>query len=576
LSGPILCSILQTYANRLQKKSPAVIQSAFNRAVAAEARKNIEKLYVDYLESMGKIESKIPCSEEELWTNHAELSANLLERFDSQMQDYSECEEILSEKNTVLHRMKSYYEELKDSNSRISEEKSKKLFKNLFEATKNDEDFIENITENEEKLITSIKQYYDKAQGPSAYKVFLEEIMSIVAFLCDNLRDSVQQNETNFEDLTQEIENLKKNREKSRQNEERLKELLEETIKNYEKQLENKEKIISELQSSFSTKANIFETKVKNLTREIKSLQQELDHEQKEKEALLDVEKEIFNNKRLEFEETISKLKEENSRLERENEEILTTHEQSLSAKASEIIELKNREKFSEAPTESLENYSILNGLKQDLAEIFTKFNNEQTTNIKLVAQMDKIASLQSELNKFRLKEIENRNKLIDDYEEKISNLKDNNEELLRACSEFKRTKSLIPRNTEIEDLGDKVSSLENNLNRKTEQIDLLNDTIQKRDDQIQALYKVIEVHKKQFEELETSVDDKDNELHKVKIELVQLRDDSDTLIGLMGYALEVLHKKRNIQAISLTQIQNMNNRARVAKIFKKFGIPFE
>ena len=117
---------------------------------------------------------------------------------------------------------------------------------------------------------------------------------------------------------------------------------------------------------------------------------------------------------------------------------------------------------------------------------------------------------------------------------------------------------------------------LESDLKRKNEEISLLQKSLSNRDEQLQNLYNVIQVHKKQFEQLEGDFEEKENDLHKCKVELVQIKDDNDILLGLMGYSLEVLQKKRNIQAINLAQIQNQNNRSRVIKIFKKFGIPFD
>ena len=346
------------------------------------------------------------------------------------MADFCECEEILLEKETVIHRMKAFYDELQQSNIKISEEKSIQLYKYLFDDILQDEDFVEKVTENEEKMISGIKYFYDNAVGPSAYKVLVDNITLIFPFFCGIIRDFIQQAENNHDDLSQEIENLKKNREKSRQNEKKLKEILDETVKNYESQLENKEKIMTDLQSNCSTRINISETKVKNLMRENKSLQQELEHVIKEKEAMIEMEKGMLSQKLSEYKKTIEKYKQENLRLEKEIEEIQSKTEKSLSAKDDELVEFKQKEKLSqsETVTESIQDFSIFLGLRQDLSDVFQLFNNEFTTNAKLVEQMDKIAALQSELNKFRLKEIEGRNKIIDDYEEKISNLKDENE----------------------------------------------------------------------------------------------------------------------------------------------------
>lgn len=577
LSGPILCSMIQIYVSRLQKKRPAVIQSAFNRAVAAESRKTIERLYVDYLEKMAEIEEKIPCTEAELYQGHEKLSQELMQRFDEQMADFIECEEIIFEKETISQRIQGYYEELKESNVKKSEENSRALFQKLFKVCKEDEEVAEKITEVEGDLLNAVSAYYEQAVGPAAYQVFVEEIVVVFPFFCGAIREASQQIENGHDDLAEEVEILKKSREKSRQNEKKLQVLLDETIKNYEAQLESKEKALNELQISCATRINISENKTKNLTRELKSVQQELEQTLKEKESALEIEREIYSQKMIEYETLISRLRSENNRIERENEEIQILHESSLSAKEDELIELKQRGKLSETITESNQDCSILYGLKQDLSEIFTQFKSEQENNAKLVGQMDKIASLQNELNKFRLKEIENKNKIVDEYEDKIGELKDENERLLKELAEAKTKKNFcIESGSEIEEAKKKVALLEEEVRRKNEKFGVIEESLSKRDDQIQNLYGVIEVHKKQFENLASDFEDREGELHRIKIENAQLVDDNDILIGLMGYSLEVLQKKRNIQAINLAQVQNQTNRNRVIKIFKKFGIPFD
>ena len=569
--------MIQTYVSRLQKKAPAVIQSAFNRAVAAESRKAIEKLYVKYLESMGEVEEKIPCSEEELQAYHMKLSGELLKVFDEQMTDFSECEEIVSEKNTILQRMNAYYEDLKESNLKHSEEMCRAMFKKLFEVCRVDDDLNDKITDIEGMMIGNINVYYGSAKGPAAYRVFTEEIIAVFPFFCGIIRDISQQIENNHDDLTQEIENLKKNREKARQNEKKLQGILEETIKNYESQLEGKEKTISELQSNCNSRINISENKAKNLMRELKMLKEELEHIQQEKEAALETEREIHNKKMVEITETIEKLMDENNKLRRENEENQIIHSKSLSEKEGEIIELRQKRNFSETCSESAQDHSMLQGLKHDLSEMFAHFKEEQLNNAKFVAQMDKIASLQNELNKFRLKEIENRNKLIDQYEEKIANLKDESDNISKELAELKITNQIeIPDDSEREYMKSRVYMLEEDLKRKNDTIIILNENISKRDEQVKSQYEVIEVQKQQFESISFTFDERESEIHRLKIEVVQLKDDNDILIGLMGYSLEVLQKKRNIQAINLSQIQSEANRNRVVKIFKKFGIPFE
>jgi len=66
IDGAILSNMAQAYVHRFHKQAPAVIYSAFERSVAAEARRNKEKLFIRYLDKIGLIESDLPCEEDNL------------------------------------------------------------------------------------------------------------------------------------------------------------------------------------------------------------------------------------------------------------------------------------------------------------------------------------------------------------------------------------------------------------------------------------------------------------------------------------------------------------------------------
>ena len=574
--------MLQSYVNRISKKTPAIIQRAFNRAVAAEARKMIEKLYVRYLEQMSEIESRLPCSEEELWIIHNTQVLDLNNKFDRTMAEFNDCPEIREEKKTVIYRIATFYEELKEENLKKSANKSNEEFDNAF-ADVLKENFCEDLNESEEMIAKALAEYFEKAAGPAALKVLVEKTEGLARFLCANIREVVAMNECIKIDMEKEIKDLKKSREKVRNNEQRLQQMVENLTQEFDLKLADKDKNFNELQVQYSCKLNNAESKIKNLNRELKAKNQELEHFLQEKEALLDMQRNIFNNKEAEYLETIEKLKEKVRILEDEQEKAQNKLEKSLNEKEEEIFELKQKEKLSESATDSIQDYSILSGLRRDISEMFMLIETEQNNNSRFVSQMDKISSLQAELNKCRLKEIENRNKLIEEYDEKIYSLKD---ELEKATQEIQDMKNQLPasRMTEKNESNPKIdetesiklASLESEIKLKTEQNNLLAEMIAKRDEQIESLYKVVETHKKQFEGLEYDFEDKAVQLKKLKSEISLIRDDNEVLIGLMGYSLEVLQKKRNIQAISLAQIGNVSNRARVIKIFKKFGIPFD
>ena len=116
----------------------------------------------------------------------------------------------------------------------------------------------------------------------------------------------------------------------------------------------------------------------------------------------------------------------------------------------------------------------------------------------------------------------------------------------------------------------------EEQLKRLMEEKLELSNELGKREQQLSDQYEVIDAYKKQMEQLQIEIEDRDNMLNRLKIENVEEKDDNDILINFMGVALEVLQKRKNTQTIHIGRIQNHDNRTKVAKLFKKFGIPYE
>jgi hypothetical protein len=189
VSGAILCNMVQAYVHRLNKKAPAVIFSAFERAVAAESRRNKEKLFIRYLDKMGLLENDLPCDEESLYKEHQGALKELLKEFDQMMMNVFEQEEVQDERNSLVDRIHAYYEDLKGANLKSSESKCREVFKAIFDPLRQSglkflDDGTACISELEQQFLGGIQRYQEAAAGPCVESVFSEEISFLIPHTC--------------------------------------------------------------------------------------------------------------------------------------------------------------------------------------------------------------------------------------------------------------------------------------------------------------------------------------------------------------------------------------------------------
>jgi Guanylate-binding protein, C-terminal domain len=589
VSGAIICNMVQAYVHRLNKKAPAVIFSAFERAVAAESRRNKEKLFIRYLDKMGLLENDLPCEEENLYKEHQIALKELLKEFDLMMISVFEQEEVQEERTSLVDRINAYYEDLKGANLKASESKCREIFKAVFDPLRQTglkflDDGTTSISELEQQFLAGIQRYHDSAAGPCIESVFSEEISFLVPHMCTLLREVQNHIETEKEELQKEVKSLTRHRDEARAGEKRLRDLLDDTNKNYEKQLEQRTKEISDLQANVNTRIHMAENKSRTQAREIQGLKLELEQAQKEREMMIEAERDIYEKRIADIDSKMYKLQLENGKYERMLDDLREEQEKLIAEKNEQINDLSRKLKLIETQPDPnpRQDASVLRSFKDYLEDIFNKFSKEQNANAKYLSQLERVASLQNELNQVRIREQESRNKLIDEYEEKIkqsraehdAEVKNFNETLEKQKEELKLTFESV--STDMEKQNRMNSEREDQIKRLMEEKLELSNELGKREQQLSDQYEVIDAYKKQMQQLQTEIEDRDTMLNRLKIENVEEKDDNDILINFMGVALEVFQKRKNAQTIHIGKIQNHENRAKVAKLFKKFGVPYE
>mmetsp|Transcript_23091 Transcript_23091/g.22870 ORF Transcript_23091/g.22870 Transcript_23091/m.22870 type:complete len:507 (+) Transcript_23091:1058-2578(+) len=501
-----------------------------------------------------------------------------------------EQEEVQEERASLIDRTDGYYEDLKSSNLKASENRCRDLFKALFDPVRQEglkylDDGSANIGELEQKFLNAIQKYQNQATGPMMESIFVEEITFLVPFMCSLLRDIYNHSELNHESLEREIKTITRNLQESKANEKRLKDLMEENSKNYEKQLDQRDKQISEIQASVNNRIYIAENKLKAQERENKGLKLELEQAQKEREMMIEAERDIFQKKNADLESKLSKMQTDNSKYEKMLDELRDELEKIVAEKNEQINDLSRRIKLMETQevTSPRQDASILKSFKEYLEDIYNKFTKEQNANSKYLTQLERVANLQNELNQLRIKEQEQRNQIIEEYEDKLRVTKQEKEAISKKYNELLEKYNQDQRST-IESTSapdvEKFSKINNEreieIKRLMEEKLELSSELAKREQQLSDQQEVVEAHKKSLEQIQAEIDDKDNLINKLKIENVEEKDDNDILINLMGLTLEIQLRRRHVQTIHLGRIQNQDNRIKVAKILKKYGISYE
>ena len=587
VSGAVVCNMAQDFIHRFQKGAPLLLIRAFERAVAAEARRHKEKLLISYLDRIGRLEKDLPVDEDKLTFEYQQATKDLLGEFDKLLLPVANQAEVLEERNSLVERMESMFNELKEANANASLEDCKVLFKDIFEPLKNDkfpetEDRTPNLTEFERRWRAAIQTYQDKARGPNREYVFQTEFPFVVTWVGGAVREMVLAFAKIKDELEQNVSVLMKHRDEARAGESRLKQMLADSNKAFEKQLEQKDQLIVDLQASVNSRILQAENKSREQAREIQTLRVELEQAKKERELMLEKERDISEKRLADMESKLHKAQNENQRLEQSLDDAREEHDKLLAEKNEAINQLARQLKVLELQPEATprQDSSLLRTMKQYLEDIMSHFENEQTARNKNIGLLDQISRLQSELNQVRLKDHEAKMELVEEYEHKLRE-----QRLEREASERQLTASISQSieqlhatqesvSQETERKNKQIAELDIRMKRLEEEKQLRLEEFRRREQQLDDQYSVLTQHVKAIEALRSEMDDKEMMIAKLMTGNEAEKDDNDILIRTMGFLLEFHKQKRGV--IPVNQIHNDENRSKLVQLLAKYKVPHE
>ena len=161
----------------LQKYRRPAFTSTEEKQLANEARKIKETLLLSYLDKMEPLEKGLPCEAEKIATYHVNLSTEIEEEFVKLLGYFSDFEYVSNEREDLIRRLNSIYNELMEKNFNYSQKACAKIFNSIFQSVKHTEiSYLENGELNTEQLkqewLSALVQYSDSAVGPASAGVW--------------------------------------------------------------------------------------------------------------------------------------------------------------------------------------------------------------------------------------------------------------------------------------------------------------------------------------------------------------------------------------------------------------------
>ena len=570
----------QDFLHRLQKSASILLIRAFERAVAAEARRHKEKLLVNFLDQISKFEKTLPIDEEKLLEDYETASKSLISEFDRVLLPLANQVEVLEERNSLEERMGILYQELREMNGNVSLEQCQDVFKSLFSVLKSEEIVGNDIEIIDEKWKSAVNKYNIQGKGPSKDYVLASEVTDIINYFTSQihtLTSTYTHSQTTFEST---ISSLTKSVQDANVDEIRLKQALNDTMKVYEKQLEQKDQVILDLQGTISSRIVEAENKSRDQTREIDTLKVELEQARKERELMVEKEKTLGEKKVQDLEGKLHRALMENERLERALDTSREDHDRLISEKAEALSQLSRQIRVLELQPEASprQDTSLLRTLRQYLEDILSHFDSEQSARNKNINLLDQISRLQSELNQVRMKSQEATVELVEEYEHKLRELRLEREAsdrqyaaaISQRLEELNATQESVRQETERK--NKLISEMESRIRRLEDEKQLRAEEFQQREQQLEDQYSVLSQHTKAIEALRTQMDDKDMAFARLRTEHEAEKDDNDILVRTMGLLLEFSFRRRS--TVPVSHIHNEDNKAKLLALLSRFNVP--
>lgn len=578
LTGAMVCNLLQTYVHRLRKRTIPVIIKAYESSVAAEARRNKERLFLAYLDKMAGVDASLPIDDDSLLLDHQTYSLKHLEKFDVIMGPVLGEAEVQAERKGLVERIEDNLKDLREKNFNASLDFCKNLFDSLFDTSTLRADDYSSI---DAKWQASISAYRERAAGPCADYILAENIQMIISHCGAVLKENNIRFENQKDTINRELQAATRQLLELKDLEVLLRNKLNDANSKVIHQVEEKDRQVAELQANVNVRAQQAEAKVRDLTREVQGLKLELDQALKEKNMMVEAQRDILDKRIADTEAKYQRAQLENQKLERQLDQMREQQEKSLVEKNELIGEMSKKLKLMESQEGHPRNDSLLVvTLREYLQDILSNFTSDVNARSKHAGLVEQVSQLQSELNRVRLKEQEQRIKLGDDYEEQLNKLRHELETVTLGNAQSS--------NSLVASLQKETEKLSNEIFNKTQKISMLIDRIARSDQEKDAMLRSQQLTQSQLEDqleviqslndtieaLKAEIDEKVEQISRLKFENVGKEDDNDILIQLMSAALEYNKRQRGSLRGQLQTMHNSENRMKVEMILNKYRVP--
>jgi hypothetical protein len=572
------------FAAILQKYRKPAFTSTEEKQLANEARKIKETLLLSYLDKMETFEKSLPCDAEKIATDHVNLSTEIEQEFEKLLGYFSELEYVSNEREDLMRRLNSIYNELKEKNFNYSQKACTKIFNSIFQSVKNTEiSYLESGELNTEQLklawISALVQYRDSAVGPASAAVWQDGFENLLEYFTDLIADLDSTHTKNIEILEQKAKLLARHRDESRAGENKLRAMLEETNKLFEQQLENRDEILKELKVSMNTKILQLDTKCREQAKDIHVLKLELEQVRREKELALENEKELAERRVSDYDGRYKTLKQEIAKYRQMIDELNDEKERCILEKNEAMNELaiKYTENSSDMQKEK-SNIAELLEIRRMIEEVVNKFEGDTIKNFETLHAIDELTSCKIELNEYKIRHHEELEKLKKHYEEKSQNPKNSIQSPEKVPIRYTVVEAEIDvKSLKLERLLEELKSQNEYLSKKvqdlTQESESLRHSLDVREQQYSDQAEIMDLYIRQIKKLSSQIEEISSEYADSKVKSTILGDDNARLIDLIDATIPYKSKNDPLVRKAFNRIVDPYNRALIKKVLISKGI---
>ena len=217
--------------------------------------------------------------------------------------------------------------------------------------------------------------------------------------------------------------------------------------------------------------------------------------------------------------------------------------------------------------------------LKNLIEDVVNRYDAEISKNFESVAQITNLTAAQMQVNEIKLMYETEMNQLREAYQQEIY------KESLKIAeneAELSHKKILIEQERDIKTnyyeaqvskLNDDIADTKLKLKVQNEKVESYKSMLEESDQQMQALYEVMEIHRKQIESYSNTLIESNLKLEDHKLKLALLTDDNLKLIEFMGALLNYKKKKSQQLRVSFSRIVDSRHKEAIAKLLSAKGI---